>query len=70
MGGAKVVVLTFSALGEAAQATQLAQRVHAFTPTGQDFVRVSLMAYIPDHPVMRGVEYIVQGHGELNGSQV
>ena len=70
VGRTKRVVFAFAALREAAQAPELAQGLHAVTPTGQNFVRVSLVAHIPDQPVAGGVEHVVQRHGELHGAQV
>ena len=67
---AKRIKLTLRALGKATQTAHLTQRSHAVTPPGQNFVRVSLVAHIPHHPVMRGVEHVVQGHRELNRAQV
>ena len=66
----KGVKFAFGALREAAQAAQLAQRGHAFTPPGEDFVRVSLMPHVPYHPVMRGIKDIVQRYREFYGAQV
>ena len=70
MRRAKRIKLALRALGKATQAAHLTQRRHAVTPPGQNFVRVSLVAHIPHHPVMRGVEHVVQGHRELNRAQV
>ena len=39
-----------------------------FAP-GQDFMRVALVADIPDQLVFGGVEYGVNGHGELNDAK-
>ena len=70
MRGAKSIECAFTALGETAQAAQLAQSGHAVTPAGEDFVRISLVAHIPDDAVLRGVENIVQRQREFHGSQV
>ena len=70
MRRAEGVVLAFAAPRKARQAAKLAQAVHAVAPPGQDLVRVSLVAHIPDQPVVRRVEDIVQGHGELDRAQV
>ena len=67
---AKGVVLAFVAPGETRQAAQLAQRVHAIAPAGQDFVRVSLVAHVPHQAIVGGVKHIVQGHGQLHCAQV
>ena len=38
-------------------------------PAGQDLVRIGLVADVPDQPVVRRVEDVVQGHGELDHAQ-
>ena len=70
MRRAKVVEFALSALGKTAQATQLAQRCHAIPSAGQNLVRVSLVAHIPDDAVFWGVVNVMQCHGELNRAQV
>ena len=70
MRRAKGVVGTFGALWEPAQSTQLAQTVHAVAPPGEDLVRVGLVAHVPHQAVMRGVEDVVQRHGELDRAQI
>ena len=44
--------------------------MHAVTPAGEDFVRVGLVAHVPDQAVFGGVENIMQGHCELHRAQV
>ena len=68
MRGAKGVVLAFGPLRKAAEATQLAQGGHAIAPSGQDFVRVGLVAHVPDKTVARSVKHIVHGDAEFNGA--
>ena len=36
---------------------------------GQYLVRIGLMAYIPDQPVARRVEYVVQCHGQFDNAE-
>ena len=55
--------------GEARQPARLAQRADALAPAGQDLVRVGLVADVPDQPVVRRVEHVVQGHGQLDHAQ-
>jgi hypothetical protein len=50
--GAEGVVLALVAAREAAMPAELAQRVHALAPAGQDLVRVGLVADVPDQPVV------------------
>ena len=47
-----------------------AQRGHALTPSGQDLVRVGLMADVPYQSIIRSVEHVVQCHGEFDRAQV
>ena len=68
--GAEGVVFAFVAARETADAVQLAQRVHAVAPAGEDFVGVGLVAHIPDQPVFGCVEHVVQRHGELHRAQI
>ena len=70
MRSAKSVIDTFFAPRKAAQAALLAQGAHALIAAGQNFVRIGLMAHIPDQPVFRGVVDIVQGNGEFDRAQV
>ena len=69
MGGAERVVFALRALGEAGESPALAQRVDAIAPTGEDLVRIGLMADVPDQPVARRVEDVVQRDGELDHAE-
>ena len=66
MRGAERVVFAFGALGEAGQSAALAQRADAVAPAGQNLVRIGLMADVPDQPVGRRVEDVVQRDGEFD----
>ena len=70
MRRAKGVVDALGTLRKARDAAQLAQRVHAVAAAGQDLVRVGLVAHVPHQAVFRGVEDMVQGHGQLHRAQV
>jgi GMP synthase-like glutamine amidotransferase len=70
MRGAKGVEFALATLRKTAQSAKLAQGRHAVAPPGKDFVRVGLVAHIPHDAVMRGVVNVVQGHRELDRSQV
>ena len=63
------VVFAFGALGEAGQAAALAQRADPVAPAGQDLVRIGLMADIPDQPVARRVEHVVQRDGQFDDAE-
>ena len=58
--GAERVVFALGALGEAGQAAAHAQRADAVAAAGEDLVRIGLMADVPDQPVARRVEHVVQ----------
>ena len=69
MAGAERVVLALGALAEARQAAGLAQRADAVAAAGQDLVRIGLMTDIPDQPVGRRVEHVMQRDGELDHAE-
>ena len=69
MGGAERVVLALRPLGEAGEAAALTQGADAVAPAGDDLVRVRLVADVPDQPVGRRIEDVVQRHGELDHAE-
>ena len=69
MASAEGVVFAFRALGEAAEAAALAQRADPGAPSGQDFVRIGLVADVPDDAVGGRVEHIVQRHRQLDDAE-
>ena len=48
---------------------QLAVGAEQLAPTGQYLVAVGLVPHIPYDAVVRGVQHIVQGHGQLHHAQ-
>ena len=56
MRGAEGVVFAFGALGEAGQPSALAQRADAVAASGQDLVRIGLVADVPDQLVVGRIE--------------
>ena len=69
MRRAERVVFALGALGEAGQAAALAQRADAVAPAGQDLVRIGLVADVPDQPVVRRVEHVVQRHRQFDHAE-
>ena len=69
MRGAERVVFALGALGEAGQAAALAQRADAVAAAGQDLVRIGLVADVPDQPVVRRVEHVVQRHRQFDDAE-
>ena len=70
MRGAERIVVALGALGEAREAAAGAQGANTVAATGEDLVRIGLMADVPDQPVIWGVEHIVQCNGELDDAEV
>ena len=66
MARAKGVKFRFAAFGKARQTAFLPQAAHAFTPAGQNLMRIGLMPDIPNQLIFRGVKHIMQGHSQLN----
>ncbi len=70
MPGAEGIECALLPARVSAQAAVFAVGVKLVPPAGKDFVRVGLMAHIPDQLIVRGVEDVVQGHGQFHGAQV
>ena len=60
------IVFAFRSLGETGKSTFHAQRANAVAASRQDLVRIRLVADVPDQPVVRRVEDIVQRHRQLD----
>ncbi len=69
VAGAEWVVLAFGALREAGETAGLPQRADAIPASGENFVRIGLVAHVPDEPVVRRVEKIVDGNRQLDDPQ-
>ena len=69
MRRAERVVFALGALGEAGEAALLAQRADAVAAAGQDLVRIGLVADVPDQPVVRRVEDVVQRDSQLDDAE-
>jgi len=67
--GSEDVVGTLAAAQEAAGPIRLLDATQRFEPAGQGLVAVALMAHVPHHAVVRGVEDVVERHGELHGAE-
>ena len=69
MRGAERIVFALGALGETGKAAALAQRADAVAAAGEDLVRIGLMADVPDQPVGRRIENIMQRDRELDHAE-
>ena len=67
---AKRVINAFGADWKPADAVTLTQGLHAVAPTSENFVRIGLMAHIPNNAVIRGIEHVMQSHREFNRTQI
>ena len=61
MADTKGIELTLAPLGEAAQPTFLTHRSHTVSSTREYFVRVALVAHVPNNTIVRGIKDVVQG---------
>ena len=69
MRGAERIERALAALGEAGQSAAGPQGVDAVAAAGEDLVRIGLVADVPDQPVARRVEDIMQRHGQFDDAQ-
>ena len=60
MRGPERVIFAFGALGETGQASALAQGPDPVAPAGEDLVWIGLVPHIPDQPVPRSIEHMMQ----------
>ena len=63
------VVFALRPLGKARQPAALPQRADAVAPAGQNLVRIGLVPDVPDQPVRRRVEHVVQRHRQFHHAQ-
>ena len=66
---AEGVVFAFLALRERRHPVLLLHRMDGVAATGEDLVRVGLVADVPDEAVVRGVVEVMQGGGEFDHAQ-
>ncbi len=69
MRRAEGVVFALASLGETRQPAALTQGTDAIASACQDFVRIGLMAHVPDEAVVRRVEDVVDGDRQLDDAQ-
>jgi hypothetical protein len=66
---AERVELRLVAPQEAGEPAVLLDRRQLFAAARQNLVRVSLVAHVPDEPVARRVERVMERDGQLHGAQ-
>jgi len=67
--GAERIVVALAALGEAGEAAAGAQGADAVAATGQNLVRVGLVADVPDQAIARRIEHIMNRGGQLDHTE-
>ena len=66
MRRAEGIVFAFGALGKTVEPAGLTQRANPVAPAGQNLVRIGLVTYVPDEPVIGRVEHMMYGNGEFH----
>ena len=69
MPHAERVVFTLAARRERRQPVRLLDGMKLRAASGQDLVRIGLMAHIPHQAIVGGIENVVQRDGEFDGAQ-
>ena len=69
MRGAERIVFALGALGETGKPAALAQGADAVAASGEDFVRIALVADVPDQPVVRRVEDVMQRYRQFDDTK-
>ncbi len=69
MTDAQHVILAFTAPREGMQAAFLTNGTDFVPATGQNFMRVGLMADVPDQAIERRVIHVVQRHGQFHRAE-
>ena len=68
MCGTERIVFALGALGETRQPAALAERADAVAAAGEDLVRIGLVTDVPDEPITRRIEDIMQRHRQLDNT--
>ncbi len=69
MRGAERIVFAFCALGETGKTARLTQRADAVAAARQNLVRIGLVTNVPDQPIPRRIEEIVQSDRQLDDAE-
>ena len=65
MAHAKGIKVAFRALGESRKAVFVTHGQHLLSSTGENFVRVGLMAHVPDQTIVWRIKHRMQGNSEF-----
>ena len=64
------VVLRLGNFSKAGKTVELPDRHHTIEPASQHLMNIALVTRIPDQPVDRAVEHIVERNCQLNNAEV
>ena len=64
------VAFALRPFGKTAESAILANRVELRLAPGEELVRIRLVAHVPDEPVVRGIEYVVERYRKLDHPEV
>ena len=70
MSGSIAVMLALGAQGEPVQPAGLPDGIELLAAAGEDLMGIDLVADIPDKPVLRRIEDIMQGQGQLHDPEI
>ena len=69
MAGTEGIEAAFGTFQITGNTTLLAERIELLVTASDQFVRIGLMAHIPDHLVVVEIKGLIKGQGELNNPQ-
>ena len=69
MTGTKMIIFRLGNFRKTRQATLLSHSRHQIASTGQNLVRVALMANVPHQSVMRCIKQVMQRNRDFHRSQ-
>src|ERR1700761_1088357 len=69
MRSAERIVIALRALGETGQSAAGSKRANPVATPSEDLVRVGLMPDVPDQPIARRIEHVVQGGGQFDDTE-
>ena len=69
MSGAKSIVLTFCTFRKTTDTFSLAYMCKILVSTGEDFMSITLVPYVPYQHIVRSIEHIVQRNSKLYHSE-
>ena len=69
MPSAERIVNALAAFGEPREAVGLAETAHARAPSGDNLMRIGLMANVPNQAIARGVKNVMERGGQFDNAK-